>query len=145
MTQTMTAALAERARLGVTLALFATSRGIEAAGSGDRRYTYAADAIKRIAGTLDQVGMKSDEARDRSPRRFSSHSSSRLARYGTVLASAFSRGSGAGIWGAACWDAPIEGPAWSCGFVSLGAGALGEHAAAERTSASRVLRITHSL
>ena len=56
MTDTMTAALSERARLGVTLALFAISRGIEAAGSGDRRYAYAADAIKRIAGTLDQVG-----------------------------------------------------------------------------------------
>ena len=53
MTNTMTAALAERARLGVTLALFATSRGIEAAESGDRRYAYAADAIKRIAGTRD--------------------------------------------------------------------------------------------
>ena len=111
----MTAALAERARLGVTLALFATSRGIEAAGSGDRRYAYAADAIKRIAGTLDQVG---DEVLMRlatineisngtlsslmSARlaevgfalrpiltpRFSSRSSSRLMRYCTALASA---------------------------------------------------------
>jgi len=56
MTDTMTVALAVRARLGVTLALFATTRGFEAAGSGDRRYAYAAEAIKRIAGTLDQVG-----------------------------------------------------------------------------------------
>ena len=116
MTHTMTAALAERARLGVTLALFATSRGIEATGSGDRRYAYAADAIKRIAGTLDQVG---DEVLMRlatvneisngtlsslmsarlaevgfalptypDARGFSSHSSSRLMRYCTALASA---------------------------------------------------------
>jgi len=38
----------------VTLVLFAASREVEAAGSGDHRYAEAAeaaDAIKRIAGT----------------------------------------------------------------------------------------------
>jgi hypothetical protein len=42
----------------VTLVLFAASREVEAAGSGDHRYAEAAeaaDAIKRIAGTPDQV------------------------------------------------------------------------------------------
>jgi hypothetical protein len=49
-----TSALVEVERAGLTMmfALFATSREVEAAGSGDRRY---ADAIKRIAGTLDLI------------------------------------------------------------------------------------------
>ena len=89
MTHTMTAALAERARLGVTLALFATSRGIEAAGSGDRRYAYAADAIKRIAGTLDQVGdevlMRLATINEISNGTLSSLMSARLAKVGFAL------------------------------------------------------------
>ena len=89
MTDTMTAALAERARLGVTLALFATSRGIEAAGSGDRRYAYAADAIKRIAGTLDQVGdevlMRLATVNEISNGTLSSLMSARLAAVGFAL------------------------------------------------------------
>ena len=89
MTQTMTAALAERARLGVTLALFATSRVIEAAGSGDRRYAYAADAIKRIAGTLDQVGdevlMRLATINEISNGTLSSLMSARLAEVGFAL------------------------------------------------------------
>src|SRR6478735_10656645 len=89
MTHTMTAALAERARLGVTLALFATSRGIEAAGSGDRRYAYAADAIKRIAGTLDQVGdevlMRLATINEISNGMLSSLMSARLAEVGFAL------------------------------------------------------------
>jgi hypothetical protein len=39
----------------VTLVLFAASREVEAAGSGDHCYAEAADAIKRIVGTRDQV------------------------------------------------------------------------------------------
>ena len=76
-------------RLGVTLALFATSRGIEAAGSGDRRYAYAADAIKRIAGTLDQVGeevlMRLATINEISNGTLSSLMSARLAEVGFAL------------------------------------------------------------
>lgn len=52
-----TSALVEVERAGLTMmfALFATSREVEATGSGDRRYADAADAIKRIAGTLDLI------------------------------------------------------------------------------------------
>ena len=89
MTDTMTAALVERARLSVTLALFATSRVIEAAGSGDRRYAYAADAIKRIAATLDQVGdevlMRLATINEISNGMLSSLMSARLAEVGFAL------------------------------------------------------------
>jgi hypothetical protein len=39
----------------MTLVLIATSREIEAARSNDHRYAETADAIRRIAGTMDQV------------------------------------------------------------------------------------------
>ena len=55
MTDAETTALVERARLSMRLVLFATSREIEAAHSSDHRYAEAADAIRRIAGTMDQV------------------------------------------------------------------------------------------
>ena len=73
----------------MTLALFATSRVIEAAGSGDRRYAYAADAIKRIAGTRDQVGdevlMKLATINEISNGTLSSLMSARLAEVGFAL------------------------------------------------------------
>jgi hypothetical protein len=50
-----TIALVERARLSMTLVLFAASREIEAARSSDHRYAEAAASIKRITGTMDQV------------------------------------------------------------------------------------------
>ena len=55
MTDAETTALVERARLSMTLVLIAASREVEAAGNGDHRYAEAADAIRRIAGTMDQV------------------------------------------------------------------------------------------
>ena len=58
MTDAETTALVERARLSMRLVLFAASRAIEAAGSGDHRYAEAAASIKRIAATM---GMVSDE------------------------------------------------------------------------------------
>ena len=70
-------------------ALFATSRVIEAAGSGDRRYAYAADAIKRIAATLDQVGdevlMRLATINEISNGMLSSLMSARLAEVGFAL------------------------------------------------------------
>ena len=55
MTDAETTALVERTRLSMGLVLFAASREVEATGSGDHRYAETADAIKRIAGTMDQV------------------------------------------------------------------------------------------
>ena len=47
--------MVERARLRVTLVLFAASHAVKAAGSGDFRHAEAADAIERIAGTMEMV------------------------------------------------------------------------------------------
>ena len=55
MTDAETTALVERARLSMRLVLIAVSREVEAVRSGDHRYAQAADAIRRIAGTMDQV------------------------------------------------------------------------------------------
>ena len=55
MTDAETTALVERARLSVTLTLFATSRMVEAQATGDARVIAAADAVKQIAGTIDQI------------------------------------------------------------------------------------------
>src|SRR6478752_5773343 len=55
MTDAETTALVERARLSMRLVLFAASREVEAARSSDHRYAETADAIRRIAGTMDQV------------------------------------------------------------------------------------------
>jgi hypothetical protein len=50
-----TTALVERTRLSMTLVLIAASREVEAARGSDHRYAETADAIRRIAGTMDQV------------------------------------------------------------------------------------------
>ena len=55
MTDTETTALVERARLSMRLVLIAASREVEAARGSDHRYAEAADAIRWIAGTMDQV------------------------------------------------------------------------------------------
>jgi hypothetical protein len=55
MTDAETTALVERARLNMTLVLIAASREVEAARGSDHRYAETADAIRRIAGTMDQV------------------------------------------------------------------------------------------
>jgi hypothetical protein len=55
MTDAETTALVERARLSMTLVLIAASREVEAAQGGDLRYAETADAIRWIAGTMDQV------------------------------------------------------------------------------------------
>lgn len=55
MTDAEKTALAERASLRTCFALFAMSREVEAAASGDARYDAAADSIKRIEATLDQI------------------------------------------------------------------------------------------
>jgi hypothetical protein len=55
MTDAETTALVERARLSMTLVLIAASREVEAARGSDHRYAETADAIKRIAATMDQV------------------------------------------------------------------------------------------
>ena len=55
MTDAETTALVERARLSMRLVLIAASREVEAVRSGDHRYAKTADAIRRIAGTMDQV------------------------------------------------------------------------------------------
>ena len=55
MTDAETTALVERARLSMTLVLIAASRGVEAARGSDHGYAETADAIRRIAGTMDQV------------------------------------------------------------------------------------------
>jgi hypothetical protein len=55
MTDAETTALVERARLSMRLMLFAASREVEAARGSDHRYAEIADAIRRIAGTMDQV------------------------------------------------------------------------------------------
>jgi hypothetical protein len=55
MTDAETTALIERARLSMRLVLIAASREVEAMRSGDHRYAKTADAIRRIAGTMDQV------------------------------------------------------------------------------------------
>ena len=55
MTDAETTALVERTRLSMTLVLIAASREIEAARSSDHRYAEAADAIRRIAGTMAMV------------------------------------------------------------------------------------------
>jgi hypothetical protein len=49
------AAQIERARLNVTLTLYAIARLIEARATGDARFIEAADAIKQIAETMDQI------------------------------------------------------------------------------------------
>ena len=46
---------AERARLSVTLVLFAISREIDAMATGDQRFIVAADSVKKIEATLDMV------------------------------------------------------------------------------------------
>src|SRR5258705_4392334 len=58
MTDAETTALVERARLSMTLVLFAASREIEGARSSDHRYAEAAASIKQIAATM---GMVSDD------------------------------------------------------------------------------------
>jgi len=55
MTDAETTALVERTRLSMTLMLIAASREVEAARGSDHRYAEAADAIRWIAGTMDQV------------------------------------------------------------------------------------------
>jgi hypothetical protein len=45
----------ERARLIVTLTLYAIARLVEAQATGDARFIVAADAIKQIVDTMDQV------------------------------------------------------------------------------------------
>src|SRR5258708_39895662 len=55
MTDAETTALVERIRLSMTLVLIAASREVEAARGSDHRYAETADAIRRIAGTMDQV------------------------------------------------------------------------------------------
>jgi hypothetical protein len=54
-TDAETTALVERARLSVTLTLFAASRMVEAQATGDARVIAAADAVKQIAGTMHQI------------------------------------------------------------------------------------------
>ena len=49
------AAQIERDRLNVTLTLYAIARLIEARATGDARFIVAADAIKQIAETMDQI------------------------------------------------------------------------------------------
>ena len=46
---------AERARLSVTLVLFAISRDIDAMATGDQRFIAAADSVKKIEATLHMV------------------------------------------------------------------------------------------
>ena len=55
MTDAETTVLVERARLSMRLVLIAASREVEAVRSGDHRYAKTADAIMRIAATMDQV------------------------------------------------------------------------------------------
>ena len=55
MTDAETTALVERARLSMRLVLIAASREVEAMRSGDHRYAKTSDAVRRIAGTMDQV------------------------------------------------------------------------------------------
>ena len=45
----------ERARLNVTLTLYAVARLIEAQATGDARFIVAAGALKQIAETTDQI------------------------------------------------------------------------------------------
>jgi ATP-dependent DNA ligase len=45
----------ERARLSVTLVLFAISRDIDAMATGDQRFIAAADSVKKIEATLHMV------------------------------------------------------------------------------------------
>ena len=49
------AAQIERARLNVTLTLYAIARLVEAQATGDARFIVAADAIKQIAETMDEI------------------------------------------------------------------------------------------
>jgi len=51
----MTDAEIERIRLSQMLRLYAVSREMEAATTGDARFIAAADCLRRIAGTLDAV------------------------------------------------------------------------------------------
>jgi hypothetical protein len=51
----MTDAEIERIRLSQMLRLYAVSREMEAARTGDARFIAAADCLRRMAGTLDQV------------------------------------------------------------------------------------------
>ena len=53
------AAQIERARLSVTLTLYAIARLVEAQATGDARFIVATDAIKQITETMDQI---SDDA-----------------------------------------------------------------------------------
>jgi hypothetical protein len=55
MTDAETTALVERARLSMRLVLIAASREVKAARGSDHRNAETADAIRRIAGTMDQV------------------------------------------------------------------------------------------
>jgi hypothetical protein len=45
----------ERVRLSLMFTLYAGSRDLEATATGDARYIAAADSIRRIVATLDQV------------------------------------------------------------------------------------------
>jgi hypothetical protein len=47
------AAQIERARLNVTLTLYAIARLVEAQATGDARFIVAAEAIKQIADTME--------------------------------------------------------------------------------------------
>jgi hypothetical protein len=51
----MTDAEIERIRLSQMLRLYAVSREMEAATTGDARFIAAADCLRRMAGTLDAV------------------------------------------------------------------------------------------
>ena len=51
----MTDAEIERIRLSQMLRLYAVSREMEAARTGDARFIAAVDCLRRMAGTLDQV------------------------------------------------------------------------------------------
>lgn len=55
MTGTEQSVLFERTRLSQMLRLYAVSREMEAAKTGDARFIAAADCLRRIAGTLDAV------------------------------------------------------------------------------------------
>ena len=55
MTDAEQSVLVERTRLSQMLRLYAISREMEAAKSGDARFIAAADCLRRIAGTLDAV------------------------------------------------------------------------------------------
>ena len=84
-----TTALVERARLSMTLVLIAASREVEAARSSDHRYAQAADAIRRIAGTMDQVSddllLKLATAKQLSEGLLSTLIAARLSKIGGAL------------------------------------------------------------